>query len=121
MLSGFRRLTRTGNQQFTFLLHRRFCAGPGEVGVIEPTAFVNKTATIGRNTYIGHFVYIGPNVHIGDNCVIRDSCTIRNCDIGDRVVLNSGIRIGQVSIGCTPTVYTPNMLYRVLSLNFLLL
>ena len=121
MLPGFRRLARTGNQQFRFLVYRRFCAGSDEVGLVEPTAFVSESATIGKNTYIGHFVHIGPDVHIGDNCVIRESCTVRNCDIGDRVVLNSGVRIGQVSIRCTPIVDAPISLYGVLSLNFLLL
>lgn len=65
--------------------------------IIEPTAHVDDTAIIGKNTYIGHFVQVGPNVNIGDGCFVHSHCTVTNCDIGERVVLNSGTRIGQVS------------------------
>ena len=68
-----------------------------EQSIIEPTAHVDTTAIIGKNTYIGHFVQIGPSVNIGDGCFIHSHCTVTNCDIGERVVLNSGTRIGQVS------------------------
>ena len=65
--------------------------------VVENTAFIHSTAKVGENTYVGHFVYIGPDVQIGDGCEIHAHCTVTNCDLGNRVVLNSGTRVGQVS------------------------
>ena len=88
------------NQSINMLLHRCILTSNKRDAnaVIESTAFVDPTANVGLDTYIGHFVHIGPDVNIGDGCKIYSHCTITNCDVGKRVILNSGIRIGQVSI-----------------------
>ena len=69
---------------------------------IHPSVVIDKTARFGVNCNIGPFVYIGPNVNIGDDADIRSHCSITNCDIGDRVVIHNGTRIGQDGFGFIP-------------------
>lgn len=69
---------------------------------IHPSVVIDKTARFGRNCNIEPFVYIGPNVNIGDDADIRSHCSITNCDIGDRVVIHNGTRIGQDGFGFIP-------------------
>ena len=70
---------------------------------IHPTAVIDDTAKIGKNCIIDPFVYIGPDVHIGDGAKIGSHCSLINCTIGDRVILHSGVRIGQDGFGFIPT------------------
>lgn len=89
---------------------------PQDRGVSE-NAFVSNNAVLGKrcavmdNSYIGKNVKIGddviiyPNVFIGDNVsignssIIYDSVSLKYCAIGDRVIIHSGVRIGQDGFG----------------------
>jgi UDP-3-O-[3-hydroxymyristoyl] glucosamine N-acyltransferase LpxD len=70
---------------------------------VHSTSFVDSTAKIEETTIIGPFSFIGPNVKIGKETVIGAHCTILNCDVGDRVILHSGVRIGQDGFGFFPS------------------
>ena len=65
---------------------------------INPSAYVSESSSIGKRTKIGAFSYVGDGVTIGDDCIVAPHTTLLHCDVGHRVVLNSGVRIGQVSI-----------------------
>ena len=61
--------------------------------VIGESAEVSQGCFIGANTVIGDGVIIGENCHIGENV------TITHSRIGARVMLHSGVRIGQSGFG----------------------
>ncbi|MEO1748041.1 MAG: UDP-3-O-(3-hydroxymyristoyl)glucosamine N-acyltransferase [Pseudomonadota bacterium] len=87
---------------------------------LENGARVSKTAKIEADVHIGAFAVIGDDVEIGKdtrigpNSVVARQCKIgRSCDIGDnvsiqyaligdRVVLASGVRLGQEGFGFVP-------------------
>lgn len=69
---------------------------------IHPTVVIDDTAKIGKNSTIDPFVYIGPGVHIGDDAKIGSHCSLINCTIGNRIILHSGVRIGQDGFGFIP-------------------
>lgn len=84
---------------------------------IEDTAFVHPSAKIGNNIYIGHNAvveesaevgdntsisgncYIGPGVKIGNDTRIDSNVSVSFSEIGDRVVILPGARIGQDGFG----------------------
>jgi UDP-3-O-[3-hydroxymyristoyl] glucosamine N-acyltransferase len=70
---------------------------------IHPTAVVDPTATIHNTAQVGPFSYLGPNVTIGKGTSIGAHCTVLNCNLGSRVILHSGVRIGQDGFGFFPT------------------
>jgi UDP-3-O-[3-hydroxymyristoyl] glucosamine N-acyltransferase len=71
-----------------------------EPGVtIEPGAVIGAGAEIGSGTVIGANAVIGPEVRIGRDCSIGAGCTVVNALIGDRVILQSGCRLGQDGFG----------------------
>ena len=65
---------------------------------INPTAYVSKSSSVGAGCSIGAFAYVGDGVTIGDDCVVAPHTTLLHCDVGHRVVINSGVRVGQVSV-----------------------
>lgn len=77
---------------------------------IHSTAFVHPDALISTST-IGPFAYVGPGVTIQEDTQVGPHCTLLNCDIGARVILHSGVRIGQDGFGffpsATPAAGTP--------------
>lgn len=93
-------------------------AGTDEIG--DPDRPIDPSAQIGANAQIAPGVVIGPRVEIGRNCrigantviaagaVLGDDCTIgsgvslSHCLIGNRVVIESGARIGQAGFGFAP-------------------
>jgi len=93
-------------------------AGIDEIG--DPDSPIDASARIGPNAQIASGVVIGPRVEIGRNCrigantvigagaVLGDDCTIgpnvslSHCLIGNRVVIESGARIGQAGFGFAP-------------------
>ncbi|MDR1375616.1 MAG: UDP-3-O-(3-hydroxymyristoyl)glucosamine N-acyltransferase [Holosporaceae bacterium] len=88
---------------------------------ICPTASIHKTAKIGVGCHIGDHVVLEENVKIGDrviigsnsviekNCRIGSGCKIRNnvtishSILGENVLVNSGVRIGESGFGIIPT------------------
>jgi UDP-3-O-[3-hydroxymyristoyl] glucosamine N-acyltransferase len=71
-----------------------------EPGVrIEPGAVIGREAWIGTGTTIAAGAVIGYRVTIGRDSYIGPSASIIHALIGDRVVIHSGVRIGQDGFG----------------------
>ncbi len=74
-----------------------------EAGVtVEVGAVIGPDAEIGRDTLIGPHAVIGPSVRIGRNCQIGAGATVAYALIGNRVVIQTGVRIGQDGFGFVP-------------------
>eukprot|EP00742_Colponemidia_sp_Colp-10_P002362 GILJ01002518.1.p1 GENE.GILJ01002518.1~~GILJ01002518.1.p1 ORF type:complete len:286 (-),score=26.82 GILJ01002518.1:327-1148(-) len=87
----------------------------------RPHHYVSAAASVGNNTHIGVGAVIAPGVQIGTNCTIHANavlgedvvvgddchigagCSLANCTMGNRVVLQPGVRIGQDGFGFIPT------------------
>ena len=67
--------------------------------VVDPGAVIGPGAEIGTGTVIGANAVIGPGTRIGRHGSIGAGCTIVCALIGDRVVVQSGARIGQDGFG----------------------
>lgn len=74
----------------------------GEGIAIGPQAVIEPGAEIGSGTSIGPGSHIGRNVVVGENCRISSSVTLSHCQIGARVTLHPGVRIGQDGFGFAP-------------------
>jgi UDP-3-O-[3-hydroxymyristoyl] glucosamine N-acyltransferase len=71
-----------------------------EAGVlVDPGAVIGPGAEIGAGTIIGANVVIGPAVRIGRDCAIGPGATLAYALIGDRVIIHSGVHIGQDGFG----------------------
>ncbi len=66
---------------------------------IEAGAVVGPGAAIGRGSFVGAQSVIGQGVQIGQNVHIRPHVTIGCALIGDRVIIHSGVRIGEDGFG----------------------
>ncbi|SFZ82050.1 UDP-3-O-[3-hydroxymyristoyl] glucosamine N-acyltransferase [Devosia enhydra] len=66
---------------------------------IGANVVIGAGAEIGRGTIIGANTVIGAGVAIGRDCVIGANCTIECAYLGNGVVLQSGVRIGQEGFG----------------------
>lgn len=74
-----------------------------EVGaVVAPGAVLGRRVEIGTGTTIGPHTIIGDGVRIGRDCTIGPNVTITHAFIGDRVIVQSGTRIGQDGFGFVP-------------------
>ncbi len=67
--------------------------------IVDPGAVIGPHAEIGSGTLIGAHSVIGAHVRIGRDCSIAPHVTITNAFLGNRVVLFSGVRIGQDGFG----------------------
>ena len=65
---------------------------------------IGERVEIGPRTTIGPNTVIGDGVLIGADCIIASNCTLTHCEIGDRVMLHPGVRIGQDGFGFAPGV-----------------
>jgi UDP-3-O-[3-hydroxymyristoyl] glucosamine N-acyltransferase len=75
-----------------------------EAGVtIDPLVVIGPNAEIGAGTVISAGAVIGPAVAIGRDCTIGASATVLHALIGDRVIIHSGVRIGQDGFGYLPS------------------
>ncbi len=87
-------------------IHARAIVDPtavlGEGVSIAAGAVVEAGAKIGAGTSIGVNSVIGANVGIGRDCRIGALVSVSHCDIGDRVTLHAGVRIGQDGFGFAP-------------------
>ena len=71
-----------------------------EPGVrIEPGAVVGREAWIGEGTVIAAGAVIGYRVTVGRQAYIGPGASIIHALIGDRVIIHSGVRIGQDGFG----------------------
>lgn len=66
---------------------------------IEPGAIIGAEARIGRGTRIAAGAVIGYRVHIGRGCYVGALASVTHALVGDRVILHSGVRIGQDGFG----------------------
>ena len=71
-----------------------------EEGVtIEPGAIVGPEAQIGRGSRIAAGAVIGARVTIGRDCYVGALATVTHSLVGDRVIIHSGVRLGQDGFG----------------------
>lgn len=71
-----------------------------EEGVlIEPGAVIGAEAQIGRGTRIAAGAVVGSRVTIGRDSYIGALATVTHALVGDRVIIHSGVRIGQDGFG----------------------
>jgi UDP-3-O-[3-hydroxymyristoyl] glucosamine N-acyltransferase len=74
----------------------------GKDVAIGPGAVVGALAQIGDRTTIGPNTVIGDGVQLGADCIVASNCTLTHCEIGERVILHPGVRIGQDGFGFAP-------------------
>jgi len=75
-----------------------------ETGVtIDPLAVIGPNAEIGAGTLVAAGAVIGPGVAIGRDSAIGAAATVLHALIGDRVIIHSGVRIGQDGFGYLPS------------------
>jgi UDP-3-O-[3-hydroxymyristoyl] glucosamine N-acyltransferase len=71
-----------------------------EAGVtVDPLAVIGPRAEIGGGTVIAAGAGVGPDVRIGRQCAVGAGATIFHAIIGDRVMVQSGVRIGHDGFG----------------------
>jgi UDP-3-O-[3-hydroxymyristoyl] glucosamine N-acyltransferase len=72
----------------------------GEDVSILPLAYVGRDAEIGDRTVVYPFVFVGNRVRVGEDCRIHSHVSIREgCELGDRVILQNGVRVGADGFG----------------------
>jgi UDP-3-O-[3-hydroxymyristoyl] glucosamine N-acyltransferase len=67
--------------------------------LVEPGAVIGREAHIGAGTRIAAGAVVGARVAIGRNCYIGPLATVTHALVGDRVIIHSGVRIGQDGFG----------------------
>jgi len=67
--------------------------------VVDPGAVIGPRAEIGSGTIVGANAVIGPDVRIGRDCAIGAGATVVHALVGNRVIIHSGVRIGQDGFG----------------------
>lgn len=67
--------------------------------ILGANVVLGSGVEIGRGTVIGANSVIGAGVAIGRDCVIGSNCTIECAYIGNKVVLQAGVRIGAEGFG----------------------
>ncbi len=71
-----------------------------ETGVtIDPGVVIGPRAEIGPRTVNAPGATIGPDVRIGRDCTIGAGAALTYALVGDRVIIHSGVRIGQDGYG----------------------
>jgi UDP-3-O-[3-hydroxymyristoyl] glucosamine N-acyltransferase len=66
---------------------------------VEPGAVIGPEARIGRGTRIAAGAVIGYRVHVGRDCYIGPNANLIHTLVGNRVVVHSGVSIGQDGFG----------------------
>lgn len=67
--------------------------------IVEPGAVIGAEAQIGRGARIAANAVIGYRVTIGRDTYVGPLATVTHALIGDRVIIHSGVRIGQDGFG----------------------
>jgi UDP-3-O-[3-hydroxymyristoyl] glucosamine N-acyltransferase len=73
-----------------------------EIGVgvvLDPGVVIGERVVISDGTTIGAGTVLGSDVYIGRDCSIGAGATITQCELGDRVIIHPGVRIGQDGFG----------------------
>lgn len=74
-----------------------------EIGVaVAPGVVLGRRVEIGSGTTIGPHCILGDGVRIGRDCTIGPNVTITHAFVGDRVIVQTGARIGQDGFGFVP-------------------
>jgi UDP-3-O-[3-hydroxymyristoyl] glucosamine N-acyltransferase len=74
-----------------------------ETGVtVDPGAMIGPRAEIGSGTLVGAMAVIGPDVRIGRDCQIGPGVSLTHALVGDRVLVEAGVRIGAVPVAAGP-------------------
>ena len=71
----------------------------GEGCIIDPYVVIKEQVKVGARTKVGSHTIIEKGVTIGEDCQISGCVTIECADIGNRVRIDSGARIGQSGFG----------------------
>lgn len=66
---------------------------------IAPGAIIGDEAVIGPGTRVEAGAVVGTRVVIGSNCYLGPNSTVTHALLGDRVILHSGVSIGQDGFG----------------------
>jgi UDP-3-O-[3-hydroxymyristoyl] glucosamine N-acyltransferase len=66
---------------------------------VDPGAVIGPRVAVGAGTTIGANTVIGADVCIGRDCAVGPNCTVIHSELGDRVILHPGCRIGQDGFG----------------------
>lgn len=75
------------------IIHPEARLEPGVI--VDPGAVIGPRVEIGGGSIVGACSVIGPEVRIGRECAIGAQVTIGHALVGNRVVLQTGARIGQ--------------------------
>lgn len=82
-----------------------------ETAIIHATAVIHESchisagviiesgAVVGPKCYVGPYTVIGSNVTLGNDCRIDSHVSLCNTNVGHRVHIKTGARIGQVGFG----------------------
>ena len=70
--------------------------------IVEAGAVIGAGAAIGSGTVIAPTAVVGPSCQIGRDCYVGAGVTIVHALIGNRVIVHSGVRIGQDGFGYVP-------------------
>ena len=70
---------------------------------IDPYAVIAEDTVIEDNVWIGSGSYIGKGVKIGFGTRVHSNVTIECAEIGENVILYTGVRLGQSGFGFAPT------------------
>jgi UDP-3-O-[3-hydroxymyristoyl] glucosamine N-acyltransferase len=74
----------------------------GEGVEIGANAVVEAGATIGSGTVLSANVTISKNVSVGSDCRIGANASLETCEVGDRVNIQAGARVGMAGFGFAP-------------------
>ncbi len=72
------------------------------LAAVKDGAVIGADAQLGARTVVEANVVIGPGVRIGQDCRIGANAVLRNCILDDRVILHSGVSVGQDGFGFAP-------------------
>ena len=70
---------------------------------IDPYVVIEEGALIGDKVWIGSGCHIGKGVKIGNGTKIHSNVTIECAEIGENVLIYTGVRIGPSGFGFAPT------------------
>jgi UDP-3-O-[3-hydroxymyristoyl] glucosamine N-acyltransferase len=92
-----------------------FTKGIHSTALVSPSAKVGKGVSLGANVVLGENVVIGAKTKIGHGCVLGDGSSVgedsvlypnvsvyHGCQIGNRVILHSGVVVGSDGFGFAP-------------------
>jgi UDP-3-O-[3-hydroxymyristoyl] glucosamine N-acyltransferase len=94
------RVVRVRNPKYAFALCARALATEADGPLVHPSASIDPTARLGAKTRVGAGAVIEAGVVIGTNCDIGSRVTLcPGVRLGNRVVLQSGAVIGSTGFG----------------------